>query len=352
MVRLALPSSSSPPSPLAPTTGRSGWARTATATGKRPASSRSSPRRAEEALVGADPRRVRRPGGRRAARSTSPTTKRPASSRRTTRASPSKRTRQGTRPLPGRQDRQGAVEARVRLPLRGQLPGRPALHPDGRGRQGVRARDDGRPARLDAEKGTLVVDEGLQEGLRRQDADLGVRRPPARRQEPRRLPGRRGQSARRVRQGHGQGSLEIAEHRRRRVAGYCPPTLIEAGGTKQLVIWHPKKMVSVNPDDGKQYWDVDLKPYQGMSIMAPRQSGDYLFAGGIGWSAILLEARQDEAGGEGSLAGETDNQERRLPGEHDADHRGRHHLRGRPARAAAGGEARRPASASGRRCCR
>jgi outer membrane protein assembly factor BamB len=72
-------------------------------------------------------------------------------------------------------------------------------------------------------------------------------------------------------------------------AGYCPPTLIEAGGTKQLVIWHPKKLVSVNPDDGKPYWDVDLEPYQGMSIMAPRQFGDYLFAGSIGPVSILLE---------------------------------------------------------------
>jgi outer membrane protein assembly factor BamB len=48
-------------------------------------------------------------------------------------------------------------------------------------------------------------------------------------------------------------------------------------------------MVSVNPDDGKQYWDVDLVPYQGMSIMAPRQFGDYLFAGAIGPVSILLE---------------------------------------------------------------
>ena len=73
------------------------------------------------------------------------------------------------------------------------------------------------------------------------------------------------------------------------MAGYSPPTLIEAGGTKQLVIWYPKKLESVNPDDGKRYWDVDLVPFMGMSIMAPRQYGDYLFAGAIGPVSILLE---------------------------------------------------------------
>jgi outer membrane protein assembly factor BamB len=80
-------------------------------------------------------------------------------------------------------------------------------------------------------------------------------------------------------------------------AGYCTPTLIEAGGAKQLVIWHPKKLVSVNPDDGKRYWDVDLEPAFGMSIMSPRQFGDYLFCGGIGpvSAAIKLDRTKPAA---------------------------------------------------------
>jgi outer membrane protein assembly factor BamB len=72
-------------------------------------------------------------------------------------------------------------------------------------------------------------------------------------------------------------------------AGYSPPTLIAAGGTKQLVIWHPEKLVSVNPDDGKRLWDVPLKPAYGMSIMAPVQHKDRLFAGGIGFAGVTLK---------------------------------------------------------------
>ncbi|MGD9855880.1 MAG: PQQ-binding-like beta-propeller repeat protein [Planctomycetaceae bacterium] len=64
--------------------------------------------------------------------------------------------------------------------------------------------------------------------------------------------------------------------------GYCPPTLIEAGGTRQLLIWHPESINSLNPDTGEVYWSLPLEPNYGMSIMAPRQAGDYLFASGIG----------------------------------------------------------------------
>jgi outer membrane protein assembly factor BamB len=79
-------------------------------------------------------------------------------------------------------------------------------------------------------------------------------------------------------------------------AGYSPPTLIDAGGTKQLLIWHPEKLVSVNPDNGKRYWDVALKPAYGMSIMAPVKSGDRLFAGGIGWAGVTLKLDVDKPG--------------------------------------------------------
>jgi outer membrane protein assembly factor BamB len=78
------------------------------------------------------------------------------------------------------------------------------------------------------------------------------------------------------------------------MAGYSPPTLVEAGGTEQLLIWHPEKLVSVNPADGKRYWDVPLKPSFGMSIMAPVRGGDRLFAGGIGWAGVTLKLDSDK----------------------------------------------------------
>jgi outer membrane protein assembly factor BamB len=76
--------------------------------------------------------------------------------------------------------------------------------------------------------------------------------------------------------------------------GYCPPTLIEAGGVKQLLIWTAKALNSLNPASGEVYWSVDLEPAYGMAIMAPRQAGDLLFAGGIGGKAVLLQLDKEK----------------------------------------------------------
>jgi outer membrane protein assembly factor BamB len=71
--------------------------------------------------------------------------------------------------------------------------------------------------------------------------------------------------------------------------GYSPPTLIEAGGTTQLVYWSPEAVNGLNPDTGAVYWKVPLKPKHAMAIMAPRQAGDYLYAGGLEHVAVLLK---------------------------------------------------------------
>lgn len=76
--------------------------------------------------------------------------------------------------------------------------------------------------------------------------------------------------------------------------GYCPPTLITAGGTRQLLIWDPQQIHSLDPKTGKSYWSAELTPNYAMSIMAPRQLGNYLFAGGIGGKALLLELASDK----------------------------------------------------------
>jgi outer membrane protein assembly factor BamB len=80
--------------------------------------------------------------------------------------------------------------------------------------------------------------------------------------------------------------------------GYSPPTLIEAGGKKQLVIWHAEAINGLDPESGKVYWSVPLKAAYGMSIMAPRQWKDYLFAGGIGFHAVLLKLAADKPAAE------------------------------------------------------
>lgn len=71
--------------------------------------------------------------------------------------------------------------------------------------------------------------------------------------------------------------------------GYSPPTLIEAGGVNQLIIFHGKGLSSLNPGTGDLYWFEPLATAFSMAIMAPRKDGDYLFAGGHSGQSIGIK---------------------------------------------------------------
>lgn len=71
--------------------------------------------------------------------------------------------------------------------------------------------------------------------------------------------------------------------------GYSPPTLIDAGGVRQLLIFHGTSLNSLNPDTGKPYWTQPLATSFAMAIMAPRKGGDYLFAGGHSGRSVGLK---------------------------------------------------------------
>jgi outer membrane protein assembly factor BamB len=62
-----------------------------------------------------------------------------------------------------------------------------------------------------------------------------------------------------------------------REPGYCPPTMIQAGGTKQLIIWHPQAVNALDPESGKVFWSQPWEVRSGLCIPTPRQSGDLLF---------------------------------------------------------------------------
>ncbi len=79
-----------------------------------------------------------------------------------------------------------------------------------------------------------------------------------------------------------------------KTAGYCPPTMIEAGGTKQLLIWHPEALNSLNPKTGEKNWSFAMKPNYDMSIIAPIHSGDYLLASALQGTSLLLKLDRDK----------------------------------------------------------
>ena len=80
-------------------------------------------------------------------------------------------------------------------------------------------------------------------------------------------------------------------------SGYCPPTMIESAGVRQLVIWDADNLNALDPATGRVLWSQPLKPMYGMSIMAPQVAdtprGQVLFASGIGRIAALYALAAD-----------------------------------------------------------
>ncbi len=76
--------------------------------------------------------------------------------------------------------------------------------------------------------------------------------------------------------------------------GYSPPTMIEAAGVRQLILFHPDGVTSVDPESGRQYWTVDYQATNGSVIMSPLQSGNLLYAAGYSNKNILIELSADQ----------------------------------------------------------
>lgn len=56
--------------------------------------------------------------------------------------------------------------------------------------------------------------------------------------------------------------------------GYCPPMIYEAGGKRQLIIWHPESVNGLNPETGKPYWSQRFNVKANLTIPTPRLSED------------------------------------------------------------------------------
>jgi len=78
--------------------------------------------------------------------------------------------------------------------------------------------------------------------------------------------------------------------------GYAPPMIYEFAGKRQLIVWHPEAVNSLDPETGKVNWT--FKPEKavqsGMSIPSPLKSGDKLFLTSFYNGSLMLRVTNDE----------------------------------------------------------
>ncbi len=76
--------------------------------------------------------------------------------------------------------------------------------------------------------------------------------------------------------------------------GYGSPIIIEAGGCRQLIVWHPEAVSSLDPETGKVYWKQPFQVQQGISLATPRKDGDLLFVSAFYDGSLLLRLDRDK----------------------------------------------------------
>jgi outer membrane protein assembly factor BamB len=71
--------------------------------------------------------------------------------------------------------------------------------------------------------------------------------------------------------------------------GYSSPIVIEAGGRRQLIVWHPQALNSLDPQTGKVLWSEPFTSQAGMSIATPRRFGDLLLVTAFYNGAMVMK---------------------------------------------------------------
>ncbi|MDA7510780.1 PQQ-like beta-propeller repeat protein [bacterium] len=71
--------------------------------------------------------------------------------------------------------------------------------------------------------------------------------------------------------------------------GYCHPIIIESAGIRQLIIWHPESINSLNPETGEIYWTIPWSIRAGLTIATPRFQGNRLFLSSFYNGSTLLQ---------------------------------------------------------------
>ena len=78
--------------------------------------------------------------------------------------------------------------------------------------------------------------------------------------------------------------------------GYSPPTIIEAGGVRQLVLMKPDGMYAVAPDTGAILWETPYNADNGSIIMAPLKVGEHVYVGGFQEKNLCVKLTADKPG--------------------------------------------------------
>jgi outer membrane protein assembly factor BamB len=71
--------------------------------------------------------------------------------------------------------------------------------------------------------------------------------------------------------------------------GYSQPLITEAGGVRQLIVWHPMAVASLNPATGRINWQHPFRINQGVTLSTPVVSRSQLLVSSFHNGSMLLD---------------------------------------------------------------
>ena len=76
-------------------------------------------------------------------------------------------------------------------------------------------------------------------------------------------------------------------------AGYSSPIVIDAGGVRQLIVWYPAAVTSLDPATGNIWWQHDFPVPSGYTIGTPVRNGRYLLVTQMENGGLMLALNPD-----------------------------------------------------------
>lgn len=75
--------------------------------------------------------------------------------------------------------------------------------------------------------------------------------------------------------------------------GYSQPVIFDVGGTRQLILWHPRGVASLDPRTGTVHWEVPFDVAMGMTVATPVLADQRLLVSCFFNGSLLLELGSD-----------------------------------------------------------
>lgn len=99
--------------------------------------------------------------------------------------------------------------------------------------------------------------------------------------------------------------------------GYAAPVIYEAGGMRQLIVWHPRGVSSLDPQTGELHWQHDWEISNALTVASPVSAGPYLVLTHFRLGSLMLRLDQDRPGASELWRGTSRSE---LPGETEGLH--------------------------------